>query len=77
IEGQHDVYERFVKERVDRLYDELMERGVEDARLWASLVELPAYRKIAGIFDEQVEMVEELGPLPDDVREALKKEIGL
>ena len=77
IEGQHDIYERFVQERLDAFYDGLMERGIDDVRLWASLVELPAYRKIAGIFDEQTSMVEELGPLPEDVRKAVGEELGL
>ena len=77
IEGQHDIYERFVKERVQAFYDALMEEGIEDIRLYESLVELPAYRKIAAIFNEHVAMIEELGPLPEDVREALREKLGL
>jgi len=77
IEGQHDIYERFVRERVQALYDVLMEEGIEDIRLYESLVELPAYRKIAAIFNEHAAVVEELGPLPEDVREALREKLSL
>ena len=66
-----------MKERVQAFYDALMEEGIEDIRLYESLVELPAYRKIAAIFNEHVAMIEELGPLPEDVKEALKEKLGL
>ncbi|RLF07051.1 MAG: hypothetical protein DRJ69_07480, partial [Thermoprotei archaeon] len=75
IEGQHWVDEKFNKGRLDSLMAALEERGVDSIRVYYSLVELPAYRKIADIVNTHASLIKDLGPLPDEVRRALKAEV--
>ncbi|RLF08223.1 MAG: hypothetical protein DRJ69_06405, partial [Thermoprotei archaeon] len=74
IEGQHWVDE-LNKGRVDSVMAALEERKVDSMRLYYSLVELPAYRKIADIVNTQLALLKDLGPLPSQVREALRREV--
>jgi len=76
IEGQHWVDERFNKSRLDTMMSALEEQGIDSMRVYYSLVELPAYRKIADIVNTHVSLIRDLGPLPAEVREALKAKVG-
>ncbi|MEM4699831.1 MAG: 4Fe-4S binding protein [Candidatus Nezhaarchaeales archaeon] len=72
IEGQRWIDERFGRDRVMSLIEGLERRGVSGERLYYSLVELPAYRKIADVLNTHVLLVKDLGPLPADVRRELE-----
>lgn len=77
IEGSHEIYERFTAKRRYEIEDSLRRYGVEDVRVYFSLTELPAYKKMASIFTELVLMVKDLGPLPEEVRRAVREGLGL
>ncbi len=68
IEGKHDMDERFMRERAKSLAKQLEENGIESSRLWYSLVEIPAYRKIAGIFNSFTTMLQDMGPVTEEAR---------
>jgi heterodisulfide reductase subunit A len=72
IEGNHDVDEAFTRERMDEYREELEDIGVDGMRLYYSLVQLPAYKNIARLFEIHVSTVEDLGPLEPEELEAVK-----
>jgi hypothetical protein len=57
--------------------DSLKKYGVEDVRVYFSLTELPAYKKMASIFTELVSMLKDLEPLPEEARRAVRESLGL
>lgn len=77
IEGTMDIHEKFVKSNIEKFVSSLEDQGIESIRIWYSLVELPAYKKIAAIFDELSLMVKDLGPVPDDIRNDIKQKLGV
>ncbi|MFX0097119.1 MAG: 4Fe-4S binding protein [Candidatus Hodarchaeota archaeon] len=77
LEGLHDMDERYMKKRIEKFEASLEEMEIESERLWYSLVELPAYRKIAAIFTEHTDLIQEFGPLPDDIRIKIRQKLEL
>jgi len=77
IEGQHNIDEKFMKERIGAFKSSLKAFGIEGLRILYRLVELPAYKKTMEIFREHASMVHDLGPLPDSVRNNIEKKIFL
>jgi len=67
IEGDA-TREKFTKKRIEEIIDQMEDLDIEGSRIYYSTVELPAYKKIANIFEIQVKMVSELGPIPEDIR---------
>ncbi len=76
IEGNHDVDEDFTRERMDEFRDELEDIGVDGMRLYYSLVQLPAYKNIARLFEIHASTVEDLGPMEPEELEAVKDRLG-
>ncbi len=56
--------------------DELEEIGVDGMRLYYSLIQLPAYKNIARIFEIHTSTVEDLGPLEPEELEAVRARFG-
>ncbi len=75
LEGIMAMDEKFAKANYEKFAFSLEDYGVEDMRLWYSLVELPAYKKIAGILNELVVTVQDLGPVPEEVRNDIKQKL--
>jgi len=76
IEGDHGVDEAFTRERMDEYRDELEDLGVDGMRLYYSLVQLPAYKNIARLFQIHASTVEDLGPLEPEEEEAVRARLG-
>jgi heterodisulfide reductase subunit A len=76
IEGDHSVDEAFTRERMDDYRDELEDLGVDGMRLYYSLVQLPAYKNIARLFEIYASTIEDLGPLEPDELEAVRARLG-
>lgn len=76
IEGEHDIDERFTRERIDSLRDELEDLGIDGMRLYYSLVQLPAYKNLARIFEIHASTVEDIGPLEPEEQEAARGRAG-
>jgi coenzyme F420-reducing hydrogenase delta subunit len=76
IEGDHGVDESFTRERMDEYRDELEDIGVDGMRLYYSLVQLPAYKNIARLFEIHASTVEDLGPLEPEELEAVRGRLG-
>ncbi|PCN50529.1 disulfide reductase [Candidatus Geothermarchaeota archaeon ex4572_27] len=77
VEGQHWVDERINRARVDGLINALEEHGVEGVRLYYTLIELPAYRKMADVFNAHTSLIKDLGPLPSELRAKLASVVSL
>ncbi|MEM2212371.1 MAG: 4Fe-4S binding protein [Candidatus Nezhaarchaeales archaeon] len=77
VEGNHEVYEKYVEQRMRKVRAALRKYRIEGARLLVSLTELPAYKKVASIFEELTSMVKQLKPIPEEARNAIRKELGL
>ncbi len=75
IEGQHDIYERFTRERMSNYKDQLDDVGVDSMRLYYNLVQLPSYKNIAGIFKLYTSTVEDLGSLEPEEIDAVKESL--
>ena len=75
IEGQHDVDERFTRERMSDYKDQLDDIGVDSMRLYYNLIQLPSYKNIAGIFKLYTSTVEDLGPLEPEEIDAVKESL--
>jgi len=67
IEGDA-TREKFTKKRIEEIIDQMEDLDIEGSRIYYSTVELPAYKKIANIFEIQAKMVSELGPIPEESR---------
>ena len=77
IEGEKHIGEEVTEKRMEEITNKLDELGVEGMRLWYSLVELPAYKRMAAIFKNHTETVKDFGPIPEDVRQKLREKLGL
>ncbi|RLI31429.1 disulfide reductase [Candidatus Bathyarchaeota archaeon] len=77
IEGEKHIGEEITSKRIEEILNQLDEMGIESFRVWYSLVELPAYKRIASIFREHTEAVKDLGPIPEETREKLRQELKL
>lgn len=75
IEGQHNVDERFTRERMSSYKDRLDDIGVDSMRLYYNLIQLPSYKNIAGIFKLYTSTVEDLGPLEPEEIDAVKESL--
>ncbi len=67
IEGDA-TREKFTKKRIEEIIDLMEDLDIEGSRIYYSTVELPAYKKIANIFEIQAKMISELGPIPEEIR---------
>jgi heterodisulfide reductase subunit A len=76
IEGDHDIDARFTRGRVEEYREQLDDNGVEGMRLYYSLVQLPAYKNAARIFELQASTVDDLGPLEPEELEAVRAMLG-
>ncbi|MHA2062309.1 MAG: hydrogenase iron-sulfur subunit, partial [Candidatus Sifarchaeia archaeon] len=74
IEGDSSK-ERFTKKRIEEIIDYLEAVDIEGSRIYYSTVELPAYKKIANIFETQSKMINELEPIPKNIRVQLLENI--
>ncbi len=74
IEGDA-TREKFTKKKIEEIIDHLEDLDIEGSRIYYSTVELPAYKKIANIFETQAKMIIELDPIPEDIREQLLKSV--
>ena len=54
-------------EGLDEMED-MEDQDIEGSRIYYSTVELPAYKKIANIFETQKNMINELGPITKNIR---------
>ena len=77
IEGEHDIDERFTRERIDDFKDELDDMDIDSMRLYYNLVELPAYKNIARIFELYTSTIDDLGPLEPEVIGEVREKMGL
>jgi heterodisulfide reductase subunit A len=75
LEGRHEIDEKISNKLLEKFSPILEDHGIESLRIWYSLVEIPAYKKIAGILDELAFTVEDLGPIPDEVRKDIKQKM--
>ncbi len=76
IEGEHDIDERFARERMDGFKDELDDLGIDSMRLYYNLVQLPAYKNIARIFELYTTTIDDLGPVEPEIIEELREKLG-
>jgi len=74
IEGDA-TRERFTKNKIEEIIDHIEDLDIEGSRIYYSTVELPAYKKIANIFETQVKMINELEPIPENIRAQLLESI--
>ena len=77
IEGEHDIDEKFTRGRMDEFKDELDDLGIDSMRLYYNLVQLPAYKNIARIFELYTTTIDDLGPVEPEIIEELRKKLGL
>ncbi|MDP7443391.1 MAG: hypothetical protein QGI87_03425, partial [Candidatus Bathyarchaeota archaeon] len=57
--------------------DELEDIGVDGMRLYYSLIQLPAYKNIARIFENHHSTIKDLGPLNLDELKAVRSRLGI
>ncbi|UCH57498.1 MAG: 4Fe-4S binding protein, partial [Candidatus Bathyarchaeota archaeon] len=77
IEGEHDIDERFTRERIDSYKDELDDIDIDSMRLYYNLVQLPSYKNIARIFELYTSTIDDLGPIEPDALEAVRERLGI
>jgi heterodisulfide reductase subunit A len=76
IEGDHDIDESFSRERMDEIRDDLEDFDIDGMRLYYNLVQLPAYKNIARIFDLYTTTIEDLGPVEPGALEVVRERLG-
>jgi heterodisulfide reductase subunit A len=77
IEGEHDIDERFTRERMENFKEELDDLGIDSMRLYYNLVQLPAYKNIARIFELYGSTIEDLGPLDTEELKTMIEKLRL
>jgi heterodisulfide reductase subunit A len=77
IEGTKAIDEDFMKKRIEAFGDELEDIGVDGMRLYYSLIQLPAYKNIARIFENHHSTIKDLGPLNLDELKAVRSRLGI
>lgn len=75
IEGQPEVDSKFTRKKMEDTKSAIEELGIESERIYYSLVELPAYKKIGNLFSSHAEMIREIGPLPAQSIDAIKTKV--
>lgn len=75
IEGQHEVDAKFTRKRMEDIESSIEKLGIESERIYYSLVELPAYKKIGDIFNVQANEIQDMGPLPAQTINEIKKKV--
>jgi heterodisulfide reductase subunit A len=75
IEGSEEIDERFTKKRMVDMGRELAKYGVESMRVRYSYVPLPVYKKAAELFGMFTDRIKKFGPLPEEKRESIRKEV--
>ena len=76
IEGDHDIDARFTRERVEEYRERLDDNDIDGMRLYYGLVQLPAYKNSARVFELHMTTVEDLGPLEPEELEAVRAMLG-
>jgi heterodisulfide reductase subunit A len=74
-EGPYGSAHVVSEERADEYKWELEGHDVDSVRLWFSRVYVPDWRKLERVFRTFHSMIEDEGPLDDDVRESLREEL--
>jgi len=74
-EGPYGSAHVVSEERADEYKWELEDHDMDSVRLWFSRVYVPDWRKLERVFRTFHSMIEDEGPLEDDVREALREEL--
>jgi heterodisulfide reductase subunit A len=77
IEGEHDIDEQFTRERMENFKEELDDLGIDSMRLYYNLIQLPAYKNIARIFELYTSTIEDLGPLDTEELKAVMEKLRL
>jgi heterodisulfide reductase subunit A len=75
IEGSQEIDEKFTKRRMVEMGQKLAKYGVESMRVRYSYVPLPVYKKAAELFTMFTDRIKKFGPLPEEKRNSLKKEL--
>jgi heterodisulfide reductase subunit A len=75
IEGSQEIDEKFTKKRMIDMGQKLAKYGVESMRVRYSYVPLPVYKKAAELFAMFTDRIKKFGPLPEEKRNSLKKEL--
>jgi heterodisulfide reductase subunit A len=76
VEGDDSVFkEDKVRERIIQFKKELGKFGIQPLRLQSITTTLPQYEKILSLFDDFVERIKKLGPITNDKRDGLKKQL--
>ena len=74
-EGPYGSAHVISEERADEYKWELEDHDVDSVRLWFSRAYVPDWRKLERVFRTFHSMIEDEGPLEDDVRESLREEL--
>ncbi|MFQ6052882.1 MAG: 4Fe-4S binding protein [Candidatus Bathyarchaeia archaeon] len=75
-EGPYGAAHAISEERADDYRWELEDHDVDSVRLWFSRVYVPDWRKLERVFRTFHNMIEDEGPLDDEVRERLMERLG-
>ena len=75
-EGPYGSAHAVSEERADDYKWELEDYDVDSVRLWFSRVYVPDWRKLERVFNTFHNMIEDEGPVDDEVREELKEKLG-
>ncbi|MGD2201023.1 MAG: 4Fe-4S binding protein [Candidatus Bathyarchaeota archaeon] len=75
-EGPYGNAHILAEERADDYKWELEDHEVDSMRLWFSRVYVPDWRKLERVFQMFHNMVEDEGPVDDEVRKALREELA-
>jgi len=75
-EGPYGRAHVISEERAEEYKWELEDHDVDSVRLWFSRAYVPDWRKLERVFRTFHSMIEDEGPLDEDVRESLKERAG-
>jgi len=75
-EGPYGSAHAVSEERADDYKWELEDYDIDSVRLWFSRVYVPDWRKLERVFNTFHDMIEDEGPVEDEVREELKEKLG-
>ncbi|MEM2319521.1 MAG: hydrogenase iron-sulfur subunit [Candidatus Bathyarchaeia archaeon] len=75
IEGSQEIDEKFMKERMRELSREIAGYGIEPMRVRYSYTPLPAYKKTAELFTMFADRIGKLGPLAEDKRNNILRQV--
>ncbi len=75
-EGPYGSAHAVSEERAEDYKWELEDYDIDSVRLWFSRVYVPDWRKLERVFNTFHDMIEDEGPVEDEVREELKEKFG-